>query len=209
MSARHVPRHPWRIWTVSLCLAGLTLLTIGCSEQTRYKVISFFFDGMPDPNAPPAADAGGVAAAGTSAVTLMVSRHQPYSEKNCAACHAKKAGSEELDVISLKPGLCVECHKPVANQYPVMHAPIARGACLWCHTAHESREPLLLRESPPKLCYQCHEQSLLSPETKEHADFRASCLNCHLAHGGPDHRLLRAVPIQPETRPARTRGRAP
>ena len=46
----------WRLPIVGVILAGSVIL--GCSDpQKRYEVLSFFFDGVPDPNAPPITNA--------------------------------------------------------------------------------------------------------------------------------------------------------
>src|SRR4051794_14442856 len=72
-----------------LVLAAPVGVWVGCTAESKYKTLSFFFDGAPAPNAPKAA-AGGAAGdeAGPAKLAGAVSVHKPYAEQNCTACHA-------------------------------------------------------------------------------------------------------------------------
>jgi predicted CXXCH cytochrome family protein len=115
---------------------------IGCTPTNRYKVLSFFFDGVPDPNAPPAG-AVQVDQSGRPSVVRTVVYHEPYQNSNCQACHA--GGAQTYTPLgALDSRMCLPCHQQVPSQYAVMHGPVAIGVCLWCHAPHESVYPHLL-----------------------------------------------------------------
>jgi len=175
---------------------------VGCSSspRERYRVLSVFFDGVPNPDAPrraatpntPASDEGRVVTA------VVVSRHKPYNDGKCAACHNSATGDiEEFDKAYQK---CTTCHKDVMTSRPHTHGPVANNACRWCHTAHESNQPALLKDPPIQVCTQCHDQQLLGNNPPQHIDGKTSCIDCHFGHGGPDPYYLKPA----ATRPAAT-----
>ncbi|MGD0139234.1 MAG: cytochrome c3 family protein [Tepidisphaeraceae bacterium] len=171
-------------------LAILSMLAVGCSVAKNYKTLSFFFDGVPDPNAPVATPVSmSVAGPNGELAPVKMYRHKPFAEGKCAECHA----ADKKHLVTVKAELCVKCHAPAVKQYPVMHAPVAIGQCLWCHEPHESDSPKLLKTTAPELCLQCHDQNLLSSDVKSHqlAD-QANCLDCHTGHGGAKPSLLLA-----------------
>lgn len=183
-------------WGRTTLLAGLlmaVLLTLwaGCSPARSYKTLSFFFDGVPDPNAPMklsgSQEEPGAAAGGRPPPVVF---HKPYKDGQCVSCHqgADRVGTE---FASVAPDVCMQCHKDVPREYPVMHAPVAARACLWCHEPHDSPNRNLLRQVSADLCLQCHERALLLTDVKQHADAKASCLDCHLGHGSSKPGMLR------------------
>ncbi len=178
-----------------LCIAMASFL--GCSPQRRYEVLSFFFDGVPNPQS------GNVAlGAGGRPISYL---HKPYSEGKCAACHtdgdAEMSITRAIDIKSISSKVCLKCHEKTPNQYPFMHGPVAVGECMLCHAPHESPNPHLLLAATPRLCVQCHVPELMSPKRPEHADEKADCLNCHVGHGSGARGLLR-VKAPAATRPA-------
>ena len=38
-----------KVWTVVACVCTAAMLAMGCNPTARYKVLSFFFDGVPIP----------------------------------------------------------------------------------------------------------------------------------------------------------------
>ena len=192
-----------------LAVIGLTLCG-GCSPDGRYKTLSFFFDGVPDPHAPP----GSAAARGEkdefapNAVVQKVYLHKPYAdgmkdEKKCQVCHVGASGGFE-NFTSVSSNVCLKCHKDKLTQYPVMHGPVAAVECTFCHAAHESTIPGMLNWEAPRVCVQCHTQDLLSAKPPEHLLPDSKCLTCHSGHGGPKHKMLRAdlAAATATTRPA-------
>jgi predicted CXXCH cytochrome family protein len=171
-----------------LILAGTGML-IGCSTpQERYEVLSFFFDGVPDPaKANSAAEKG--ASDGPVATAVVMTLHKPYVNNQCDACHRLNSG--EIAEFQEAYKACVKCHEQVTTQYQRMHGPVALGVCAFCHTAHESVEPALLKDSPVKVCGHCHESDMLSDTVQQHKDPSISCLSCHFGHGGPERYFLK------------------
>jgi predicted CXXCH cytochrome family protein len=193
---------------LALPVVGLT----GCSSENRYRTLSFFFDGVRNPNAPPdAARAGGTGAGDEFAPNAAVQKvyvHKPYADgmvdsKKCAVCH-EGASNEFESFKAITSDVCLKCHKDKLTQYPVMHGPVTAVECTLCHAAHESTIPGMLNYAPPKVCVQCHDRDLLSPKPPEHLALDSKCLSCHVGHGGPAHKLLRAPAGAPlaTTRPA-------
>ena len=194
------------VWTLLLAVFMACFWT-GCEikvTEQNYKRLSFWFDGVPDPNAPVAsARGGGGGGRGSTrpAQGQIVSRHKPFVEQKCNECHTAKGDKPEF---ALATASCARCHEKVARQYPVMHGPVVSGACLWCHRPHDSTMPALLRADSSQLCTQCHDRRVLSSETAEHQAEKKGCLDCHTGHGGTDRRMLKApgTPPGPVTQPA-------
>jgi predicted CXXCH cytochrome family protein len=180
-------------------LSALLAAWAGCTvTEKNYEVLSFFFDGVPPPEAP-----GRPGAAGA---TLSVNSflHKPYAEENCDACHAGRMRLTRRD-----SDVCMGCHAGVQTAHARMHGPVAAGACLWCHAPHESAHAPLLRGPDRDVCAKCHTPALLDATGVEaHADRTRSCLECHMGHGGEEPYMLRAVlrqaaPATPDPPPPR------
>lgn len=181
----------------ALVAAGLAALSAaavwsGCTVTAKnYKVLKFFFDGVPDPNAPIAGGPGAPADAMRRSVTYVA--HKPYAEDQCDACHASR-----FRLTRNNSDICLKCHAGVPAQFPQMHGPVAAAACLWCHSPHESAYASLLLDRDRKVCGQCHSPAMLSAvKTPEHADESRSCLECHFGHGGDARNFLRPVVARP------------
>jgi predicted CXXCH cytochrome family protein len=181
---------------------------LGCTAEKKYQVLSFFFDGVPNPHAPAATrpsdqfpTGGQVATAGGG--TLFV--HKPYFDNQCNACHRGELSPENTPTNTT----CQTCHAAERTRYPWMHGPVAVGECLACHLPHESPFSHLLRGPSAAVCNQCHETALLDPGVPQHLDASANCLECHYGHGGDRPPFLRvaAATTLPATRPATGGGR--
>lgn len=197
---------------LGLLLFGLMGLWTGCTPEKRYKVLSFLFDGVPDPNAPVVRSAGSGDEASTTQPTAgnrgpVQSIHKPFADNQCSSCH-KSDTTGGYEVSAVNPTICLDCHQTVTTQHPVMHAPVVSKACLWCHSPHDSPTTALLREPPPGVCTQCHDRDLLGPKPPEHLQPSVNCLECHVAHGSEKRNLLRKnvailnPPASPTTQPA-------
>lgn len=156
------------------------LLAGGCSAERRYRTLSLFFDGVPDPNAPveevtgPEPESAEVAQARPAAEREIEpgTVHPPYAERLCEACHTFDVGGKTERVLSVqvRPGLsrsqdqrmlaepveqlCFECHDDKSPQKAppgsYTHGPVAAGACVFCHNPHSSPNPAMLRAAPPR-----------------------------------------------------------
>jgi predicted CXXCH cytochrome family protein len=170
--------------------AGM-LLWIGCATpEQRYQTLSFFFDGVPNPNPTTHETAGaGIANPGAAKPVVLLSMHKPYVDKECQSCHDSPTPGPSSAVLSTDS--CIKCHDKVPNQHPVMHEAVVNRSCLWCHEPHGSKFPNLLRTDNNALCTQCHQTALLSTQTPEHASEQTACMSCHAAHGASDRALLK------------------
>jgi predicted CXXCH cytochrome family protein len=173
----------------ALPLLVLALTWFGCrSAQQRYEVLSFFFDGVPNPNAPTGADGGEEGAGGSAGAVPVSFMHKPYQDNQCDACHGTTGRFEEFT--KADNSVCFKCHQGVQTKYANMHGPVALGECNLCHVPHESSIPALLLDTPRALCTTCHVPELLSPEPADHLTDR-NCLDCHVGHGSQGRHLLR------------------
>jgi predicted CXXCH cytochrome family protein len=192
--------------SILLVLALVCAPLGGCTAQRQYKVLSFFFDGVPDPNAKPV-DHPSVLNTGPNDQPVnkkLAVVHQPYAAGNCRACHtsaptakpgdgtlAAASAAKDLKLVAFDSSLCVSCHKDKPGEFKVMHGPVAAAACMWCHEPHQSDNPALLKSGGPDLCCQCHDRQLLSKDQSGHQTETKACLDCHFGHGAPDSNLLR------------------
>lgn len=171
-------RGAWVAAGLGAALAGSVGWT-GCSVDRHYRTLSFFFDGVPNPEAKAAAQgASGVTAAMRASATYTV--HRPFAEERCGECHRG-----QLEFRGLDSRVCLKCHEGEKTRHARMHGPVAAGECLWCHLPHESAEAHLLRKAARQTCVQCHDASLLKDDgVPAHADAARGCLECHSGHGG-------------------------
>lgn len=179
---------------LALCCAVIGL-AVGCNPKKHYKLLSFFFDGVPDPNAPARSTArAGRNTADKPERPVIFSTHKPFEEENCKACHKGDPTDIKSLLTTTDSTICMDCHQPLVQKFPVMHGPVAAKACLWCHAPHTSSEPLLLRAATPDLCMQCHDRQLLGDKPPDHQDAKADCLSCHFGHGADKRFFLKPVP---------------
>jgi predicted CXXCH cytochrome family protein len=202
-----------RLMGVCLLLAG-ALLWAGCgTPEQRYKTLSFFFDGVPDPVeqarlAEALKSGGSLAGRSVNGQPVMIFTHKPYEQQQCYQCHTGGPGALfRPDVVDVTSSACLKCHQKVTTEFAVMHGPVAAVECLWCHTPHEADNKALLKEHSPGVCLQCHSRELLDPKPPQHMDADASCLDCHFGHGADRHGLLRPTAlVTPTTAPATQAG---
>jgi len=174
----------------------LPAVWIGCSVEKHYELLSFFFDGVPDPNAPD--DLFRDRSGRLRRPSVM---HPPFKEGACEKCHvgAGTFGLTFSGYSDVKAQVCFKCHDTLLDAYPLLHGPVAAGGCLWCHEAHLSQYAHLLKTTTPELCMDCHGFSLRATPDGPHEDLERDCLDCHLAHGGRTRFFLRELPVPEET----------
>jgi predicted CXXCH cytochrome family protein len=176
----------------SVAIAFISLLIAGCADkQRRYEVLSIFFDGVPDPNAP-TKQARQVSSTGRRTIV-----HKPFADNLCNSCHLNS--SDIFARAQVKEDVCLNCHSNVPTQHAVMHGPVVNNACQMCHSPHSSAVPHLLKQPAPAVCTQCHEPEAMQMMHPRGFDTKQNCLDCHSGHGGASHKLLLATPA---TRPA-------
>lgn len=172
---------------VPLCAGVAGLIWSGCAVEKNYELLSFFFDGVPNPNALPITSTAGNPEFMRQSPTY--SAHQPFLDDRCMECHGSNftTGEVPLDV-------CLKCHGEVPQEYPRMHGPVPAGACLWCHVPHESAWAHLIKAPSRDVCAQCHDATMLSSRSvPEHQDETRQCLDCHYGHGGTSAYFLRSA----------------
>jgi predicted CXXCH cytochrome family protein len=174
-----------------LWIASFSILCC-CSQQTRYRVVSTLFDGVPEPaqSVPVQSDSAVVAQPAVIAQTSVAepgrqSIHPPYQEKNCAACHDRDQG---FQLAEKSPDLCYECHDNFTKKYNTVHAPVEEGLCLDCHNQHFSANAHLLVQQGSALCVTCHDQTDIVNIDAQHR-MTADCLDCHDPHGSNGRHL--------------------
>ena len=188
---------------VLLTLAALLLIVPaghGCAPGTRYRVLSFFFDGVPPPEgagAPAPTPASGQSP--PPAPKAVISKHAPYAKKQCGACHTPMTNS----LIATVPELCFGCHKMGLKEKRYIHAPSLAGFCRLCHDPHASRHPFLLLAPPRQMCFYCHNPEDVA-KNKAHEDDQAPCTQCHNPHADSRYFLRSdsaAAPLPVEVNP--------
>jgi predicted CXXCH cytochrome family protein len=191
----------------AVVLAGLVAAAWGgCSIERDYKILAFFFDGVPTPEELRAqADAAGRRR--PAGFVAPLSAHPAFVERRCDECHGASTnfGFTVTGFSQLDSGICFRCHEEQIASVPRLHGPVAAQDCLWCHDPHESRFTNLLVSASPTLCLGCHQFQMERPPKPEfHSDLTRDCLECHHGHGGEGRYFLRsdwtdASPAEPET----------
>ncbi len=168
-----------------------------CAPGTRYRLLRFFLDGVPDPDAQPLA---GYAPARSAAPTLSAPTrttpnvplfaHTPYRQDRCNGCHIPETGGL---VRTLEDGLCLNCHAPLIGEVRFAHGPAAVAACTACHHYHASPFANQLLHDIEEVCAQCHETDDLTSGPHHVANEMRACTNCHDPHGGNDRFFLKRI----------------
>jgi len=211
-------RSPTSWVLLATALLAASLLVEACSIERDYKRLSFFFDGVPDPDAPPLpAMAPGqlrpeeyasltneqrAALLARKVAVPEISYHPPAREKRCGECHEEAPGGSAggfpigIPELLLPPEqLCLKCHEVPDATY--VHGPAGLGMCSFCHLPHQSLYPhLLRREKPSELCSICHTGDTFVTSVEHEAYGDQSCTSCHDPHASERPALLR-----PEERP--------
>ena len=173
---------------VAMGIGVAVALMTGCNATSRHKVLTFFFDGVPPPRSPVAAEPQQPASpAGPTASRQAVFReHGPYAAKMCNACH-DSGGANAL--IAPVEQLCFRCHDLGLNKRYI-HGPLASGGCLVCHDPHSSRYRYLLVSESDTFCLYCHDRQTKGGIGAQHG-LEENCTICHEAHMSDKKHLLK------------------
>jgi predicted CXXCH cytochrome family protein len=208
--------------------ALLTVCAIsGCKNTPEnHKILSFFFDGVPDPTEEKKSAAGEGETGGTGSTGPEPSTHKPVVDRLCGDCHGasretfRKRGFTGIDISSITMAweTCRDCHSNsdkvpeasvIVRSDRWLHGPVAAGRCQDCHRGHRSEYPHLLRSGNLEAaCRSCHEQ--LPERSGAMAEMR--CVECHDPHsaargsdlllrGGRSRSCGRCHELDKETRP--------
>lgn len=218
-------RRLWFIYALRGSVLAVVVLAViigilGCDPKTKYKVLTFFFDGVPplpgmpgygmepiigpdglvidfdDPRAQAflARDRARQAKAEDNAGEVISFSHPPYTTRKCMACHDK---NKSFSAVTTET--CQSCHKAYYDTQwnDWVHGPVALGKCSMCHLPHTSKYRGLLNKSARDLCFSCHNEArtLARPHHVE-AAFKP-CSTCHDPHfTGNRHLLVDAFSYQ-------------
>ncbi len=181
---------------MQLVMLLVTILFLGCSPKSSYRVLSVFFDGVPD-SAQMANNNNSDTVARFDSLQLtsrtieagpQYYQHTPYLKQECDGCHSKGSRSS---LLLPQPGLCYKCHADFSQKFKVLHGPVAGGFCTECHAPHLSEIPKLLRRKGQDLCYYCHNKEQIL-KVSSHKDIGESeCTKCHDPHGGSNRFVLK------------------
>jgi predicted CXXCH cytochrome family protein len=194
---RHSVRKALRVAAMLALTALASCCYLGCSPDTRYRVLSFFFDGVPRPGDEKAGSSGaegkpgqeGAPPASPAGPLRPVSDHAPWRNRECFACHESESS---LVAFSTGPGLCSKCHAEYVrpNLMDWVHGPVALGQCKLCHLPHKSDYPWLLTAPELDLCRRCHNDPDLMDWPFHKAGAGKSCTACHDPHMAGNRLLL-------------------
>jgi len=178
-----------KVWTVVPAAAVVAALSIGCNANSRYAVLSFFFDGVPPPAVEPAPGEKGSAKQGSAAQPRRfgLGEHGPYGAKLCYACHQSVATNA---LVLPREELCFRCHD-IKTGKKYVHGPLASGGCTACHDPHSSRYRYLLVSESDDFCFRCHDQEAVGRSPAHAAREEKTCTTCHDAHMSDKRYLLR------------------
>lgn len=175
-----------KIWTgVPIIMAALSM---GCNPTSRYKVLSFFFDGVPPLRVTEATQGenGALAKPAAQSRKVVAQGHGPYAARLCGACHESAATNA---LVVPREQLCFKCHEfRMDKKY--IHGPLASGGCTACHDPHSSQYRYLLVSESDGFCLHCHDRQALA-RTAAHAGVEEQCTACHDAHMSDKKYLLR------------------
>lgn len=119
------------------------------------------------------------------------SRHVPFEEGSCDACHRTPRGTR-VRLLQDGGALCEACHGDMAKDGDaVVHTALKQGRCVECHDPHLADRPNLLKAAGGELCFSCH------PDIAErakgpgaHAALEDGCDGCHDAHSSDRPAML-------------------
>ena len=169
---------------------------VACSPASRYKILSVFFDGVPNPDKETTVVQDSLQLANTNisnARRNLITKptyvfHPPYRDKDCDDCH-ERSGSNRL--LEPQPELCYDCHDDFSEEFTYQHGPVASGNCTACHNPHLAKNEKLLKRTGQLICLYCHEsKQVFANEEHEDLDETDECTDCHSPHGGEDKFFL-------------------
>lgn len=178
-------------------VAVSVIILDGCTAPARYRVLSFFFDGVPPPEGwtgptpgwyPP--PEGTVQIVDEPAEQKITYYHKPYIERQCFDCHDREGTYQAPQYTA---SLCRRCHESYTRVETDdwVHGPVNQGDCSLCHQAHKSDNPGLLTMAQPAMCFNCHDPGFIQSDPM-HAQLPADvkCSDCHDPHAAGNRLML-------------------
>ncbi len=187
-----------QVLVIVIVSAVVLVVTSACSHRpTRYRVMRFFLDGVPEPGVEPKIGYAPSSEAARFEVerqrqqpVVLTFAHTPFRENRCGACHNVETG---VLVRSLESGLCLNCHASLITEVKYAHGPAAVHACTFCHHHHSARFEFNLLRAPNDTCFRCHSMDDLTTGPHHEGIETQTCVNCHNPHGGDDRFFLKRV----------------
>ena len=176
-------------------LISIVLLVSACSSSSSYGILSFFFDGVPNPNKEEVKTKDSIEDTSKTRTRESILKkanpefvlHGPYRAKLCDDCHNMKQG---FKLLKKEPELCYQCHDDFRKTEKFIHGPVAAGYCNECHQPHRSINKYLLLEPEQKICLKCHNENDIKTND-DHPDIKnENCINCHNPHGSNEQYFL-------------------
>lgn len=176
-----------------LIVAVISMTVVRCTPEKQFRVLSFFFDGVPDPNKKVEdsvfVSKDSLGNATSSVITKPESYlHKPFGENKCKSCHQSEFSNELIKPI---PELCYTCHEDFGSKFQTLHGPVVSGNCLGCHNQHEAKYEKLLDREGQDICLYCHEQKQVMRNKVHEKIGTANCTTCHNPHGGDNRGILK------------------
>ena len=177
------------------------VLLSSCSQESRHKVLTFFFEGVPPPGSKRVSrftrkvetQQSRVIAGNGKRIVLSSqkrgSSHEP--SRDCNKCHSGRKGSNQGQLTQPVPGLCYTCHENLADRGGYVHGPRAFGECLFCHRPHQSSFVHLQVAAQPELCYRCHRREDMGTILDHEIMLETICTDCHEPHASTRKKLLK------------------
>lgn len=165
-------------------------MVVSCSPKSGYRVLSVFFDGVPDPDISESLvmiDSsqihGEINTEAVSQKNTELVFHVPYKEKDCGSCHNMNSMGKLTEPM---PSLCYQCHENFSEQYKLLHGPVDAGFCTECHNPHQGKNEYLLTRKGQDLCLYCHDPDDVFKGEVHSAIDETDCTECHNPHGGEE-----------------------
>jgi predicted CXXCH cytochrome family protein len=181
---------------IFICVVALASISlVGCAPEKQYKVLSFFFDGVPVHDTTIVVQNNTAASEdGDMVVNHNISKpeyftHKPYEEEKCNSCHESDFSNR---LIKKTPELCYNCHDDFSSQFKSLHGPVNGGYCTECHNQHMSKYEKLLDRTGQDLCLSCHQKEQILKSNKHEKIGSRNCTECHNPHGGDNSGMLKA-----------------
>jgi predicted CXXCH cytochrome family protein len=206
-----------RIFIAMLALTFLTTSISGCTKQTKHKVLTFFFTGVPplEEEKKDEVEKNKSATEPIKVPTVVTVYTHPVTAANlCNKCHqttanfslfGRRTRTTSFQRGALSPGplvmdrkeLCVSCHKNRSAAEALaaglwLHDTAAKGDCIACHDPHQSQHRYVLLAEPEEICIPCHKEAEMMNKVKDKEAHKlpSDCLSCHNPHLGKDRALL-------------------
>ncbi len=183
-------------------LTVLSSLFLLCYTDTvrRYKVLSFFFDGVPKPPLLQQKDSLELMKIDSSTFAWdsltgnmrpknEIARyfHEPFLKKMCSSCHIQQFMG---DLIKPANMLCFDCHEEFSKLPGFVHGPVAAGNCTICHHPHYSYYRNRAIREGDFLCTYCHGETDTTSIREHEKIADVECITCHDPHFSEGNNFL-------------------